>query len=86
MNDLQYAGTHQGNTILYFPHAGHEFWFEKVDHRTVTLMRVIPVDSVEQVWDKTSNHEDLPKKVRAILRQNNFRYRPSVSSASEAMV
>lgn len=86
MNDLQYAGTHNGNTVLYFPHAGHEFWFERIDHRTVRLKRVTPVDSVDQVWDRTTDYEDLPNKVRATLKQNNLRFRGRVESAEEAMV
>lgn len=86
MNDLQYVGHDDGNAVLYFPHAGHEFYFERIDHRTLTLKRVVPVDSVEQVWDASTDYLDLPNKVRAILKQNNYRYRTTVESAAEAMV
>lgn len=86
MNDLRYDGHHKGNAVLFFPHAGHEFYFEKVDHRWVTLKRVVPVDSVEQVWDTETDYEDLPKKVRAILKQNNLKFRSRATTAAEAMV
>ena len=86
MIDLEYVGSDNGNAVLYFPHAGHDFYFEKIDYRTVTLKRVIPVDSVEQVWDVETEYERLPNKVRAVLKQNGFtRYRTTVASAAEAM-
>ena len=86
MNDLEYHGSENGNAVLYFPHAGHDFYFEKHDHRKVTLKKVDPVDSVDQVWDTDANYEDLPKKVRAVLKQNGLKFRSRVSSAAEAMV
>ena len=82
MNSLEYAG----KGMLYYPFAGHEFYFERLDRNHVTLKDVQTVDeSVTQRWDETAQYDDLPKPVKNALADENLEFRTRVESITEAM-
>jgi hypothetical protein len=87
MIHLQYAGTHQGDTMFWFGYAGHVFYFRQPRGRSVSLERVNTCDGVTREWDASTSIGELPARVRKALDDHNqITYRRTADSLEEAMV
>ncbi len=86
MNDLEYMRTlENGNKILYFPHDGHIFHFEVIDHSTIRIHDVDVLSDVQRVYDQWADFENLPAPVRAAISRSHYRMRSTKATLEGAM-
>ena len=86
MNELQYIDTlDNGNSLLFYPHGGHLYYFEAVEWDTIRLYSVDTVSDVEQEYDEWTSFESLPAPVRRAIVTSQYDMRSTKSTLTGAM-
>lgn len=86
MNELQYIDTlENGNSLLFFPHGGHLFYWEAIDWGVIRLHTVDTVSDEDQEYTVWDSFEDLPARVRQAVSTSQYDMRSTKATLEGVM-